>query len=168
MDNWDELYSEKDLYDYDNINDDEFFTQQIINKNYDSQLRGIFKNLDNNNVMVGDKHESLPIDETKERLLLDSDVIHTFTGVIEKDQDLKSKYAKWLIIIFVIQLVAYNLIFILVGLHVLKFSEVTLDLYIGGGILEVIATIKIIVSYLFKDNITESLKNILEKNKSNK
>ena len=168
MDNRDELYSEKDLYDCEDVNDDEFFSQQIANKNYDSKLKGIFKNLDSNNVMVGDKFESLPIDETKERLLLDSDVIHAFTDVIEKDQDLKSKYAKWLIIIFAIQLVAFNLIFILVGLRVLKFSEITLDLYVGGGIIEVIATIKIIVSYLFKDNITESLKNILEKNKSNK
>ncbi len=50
----------------------------------------------------------------------------------------------------------------------LTYTEKTLNIYVGGGLIEVISLIAIIVKYLFKDNISLSLNSILEKNKKNK
>lgn len=161
-----------DNYSYDEalkqLDDEAFFTEQIATKENNTELNYIFNSVKDESPIKTEKIESITMDEAKARLTLDSDVIHTFTNVIEKDQELKSKYAIGLIVAFIIQLIAYNFIFFLVGLGKLKFGEITLDLYVTGGIIEVIATIKIIVSYLFKDNITEPLKHVLEKNKTNK
>lgn len=108
------------------------------------------------------------VDERIERFKLDSEVIHTFTDGIKGDRKLKKGYAITLIVIFIIQLLVFNVIFVLCGREILTYNTTTLNIYITGGIIEVVALIKIIVSYLFKDNMTESLKSILEKNKTDK
>lgn len=108
------------------------------------------------------------VDERIERFKLDSEVIHTFTDGIKGDKSLKKGYAITLIVIFIVQLAVFNIVFILCGCGKLSYNTTTLNIYITGGIVEVVALIKIIVSYLFKDNMTESLKSILEKNKTDK
>ena len=108
------------------------------------------------------------MNEAKERLVLDSEVIHTFTKGIESDQKIKRIYAFILLGVFIAQVVAFNVFFILVGMNILNFDNSTLNIYIVGAFLEIIFLIKIIVSYLFKDNITIPLSNVLEKNKPNK
>ncbi len=114
------------------------------------------------------EEKSENVDERIERFKLDSEVIHTFTDGIKEDRKLKKGYAIVLIVIFILQLVVFNAVFILCGYKNLKYDATTLNVYIAGGIIEVVALIKIIVSYLFKDNMTESLKSILEKNKADK
>lgn len=114
------------------------------------------------------EEKSENLDERIERFKLDSEVIHTFTDGIKGDRKLKNGYAIILITIFIVQLVVFNGVFILCGCKILRYDATTLNIYITGGIIEVVALIKIIVSYLFKDNMTESLKSILEKNKTDK
>lgn len=111
---------------------------------------------------------SLPFDESLKRFELDKQVVQLFTDNAKEDRELKKSYAFWLLKIFIAQLIAFNTIFIMVGFNFLKYSEKTFNVYVTGGIIEIISLVAIIVKYLFKDNITETLKNVLEKNKKDK
>lgn len=133
------------------------------------QLSKIYSSLnENNSVRQSEKIQTESIDEATERLKLDSEAIHSYTANVEADIELKKKYATWFIVIFVIQLLAFNVIFILVGARVLKFTENTLNIFIVGGFAEIISLITIIIKYLFRDNFSKSLSDILEKNKTDK
>lgn len=56
-------------------------------------------------------------------------------------------------------------IFILKGCGVLSYSDSTFNIFISGGIAEVFVLVRVIVKYLFKDNLTNALNTILENNK---
>lgn len=160
-----------DLEDY---NEDEDFDEQKLfstyfyKKNID-ELTNIYDSLDSESSITKDtemKAES--IDETVERFKLDSEVIHSFTDNAKDDRELKKKYAFWLITILFIQMIIFNGIFIFNGLGKLTYTETVLNIYIGGGLIELISLVTIIVKYLFKDNISSTLNSILEKNKKDK
>ncbi len=91
-------------------------------------------------------------------------IIALFADNISKDQTLKEKYAIILIIILSIQLLALIVIFILRGVDILKYSDSTFNIFVSGGIAEVFVLVRVIVKYLFKDNLTNSLNIILENN----
>ena len=91
-------------------------------------------------------------------------IIKLFSNNIEKDTQLKGKYAVILIIILIFQLVALNVIFLLKGFNIIKYSDSTLNIFITGGIAEIFFLVRTIVKYLFRDNITDSLNIILERN----
>ena len=83
---------------------------------------------------------------------------------MEYDQNLKEKYAIILIGILTVQLITLIVIFILKGCGVLDYSDTTFNIFITGGIAEVFVLVKMIVQYLFTDNLTEALKIILRNN----
>lgn len=91
-------------------------------------------------------------------------VVKLFEENAKEDRELRRKYAKYLIIILAIELVFLNIIFILFGCGVLKYSEIVFDLFITGGIAEIFVLIKTIIKHLFKDNLTDALNTILETN----
>ena len=95
---------------------------------------------------------------------MNNKIIELFANNIEKDQSLKGKYAIILIIILVIQLIALFVIFILKGCNVLSYSDTTFNIFITGGIAEVFVLVRVIVKYLFTDNLTSALNIILENN----
>ena len=72
--------------------------------------------------------------------------------------------AKILVGILIGDLIALIVIFILVGCNVLKYSDFAFNLFITGGIAEVFVLVKIIIEYLFKDNLTGVLNIILTNN----
>ena len=76
----------------------------------------------------------------------------------------KKKYAIILIVILAIQLLALITIFVLKGYGILIYSDSTFNLFITGGIAEVFVLVRVIVKYLFKDNLTNALNIILENN----
>lgn len=163
-----ELLDECDIGDDYNIDLSKEYNDIYYN-NTIKKLSDIYSSLREQD-LAKDKEEvkSESIDEAVERLKLDTEVIHSFTENAQDDRALKKKYAKILIWLLFIQLVFFNGIFILCGLGILNYTEKTLNIYIGGGLLEIISLVAIIVKYLFKDNISLSLNNILEKNKKNK
>lgn len=87
-----------------------------------------------------------------------------FIKNIGTDQDLRKKNAVILIVILSIELIALIFIFVLKGLNILNYSDSTFNLFITGGIAEVFLLVKVIVKYLFKDNLTNALNIILENN----
>lgn len=104
------------------------------------------------------------IDEVSKKWDMNDKILGLFANNIEKDQKLKEKYAIILIIILAIQLVALIVIFILKGCGVLNYSDSTFNLFITGGIAEVFVLVRVIVKYLFKDNLTNALNIILKNN----
>lgn len=160
------------LYDVDDEYIDELddTTELYFNKDkYNNELKDIFQSVDEKN-KIKEENNTKPVslDEASERLKLDQETVHAFTDGIKQDRKLKKEYATKLIRIFSLQLVIFNAIFILCGRGILKYSDTTLNIFITGCLIEVIALIKIIVSYLFADNTSQSLNNILEKNKVKK
>lgn len=87
-----------------------------------------------------------------------------FETKIESDTKLKRRYAMALIILLIITIVALNVWFVMKGLGILNFADTTFNLFITGGLAEIFVLIKIIVKYLFDDNLTELLKLILDRN----
>ena len=59
-------------------------------------------------------------------------------------------------------------IFILQGAGILNYKDSTLNIFISGGIAEIYVLVRVIVKYLFKDNLTETLKIIISTNNTNK
>lgn len=94
-------------------------------------------------------------------------IINLFAENITKDQALRKNYAMALIIILIIMLLALLIVFILRGCNVLQYSDTTFNIFITGGIAEVFFLVRVIVKYLFKDNLTNALNIILETNNKN-
>lgn len=159
-----------DNLDYDDENEDFSKTwNDVYYRNTIDELSNIYNSLkDEQSVQEPDIHNSESLDEATERLKLDGEAIHSFTENVKSDIALKNKYASKFLWIFIIQMAVFYGVFIAVGLGILKFDELTLRLFVSGGFIESIAIIKIIVQYLFQDNFSKSLSDILEKNKKNK
>lgn len=150
-------------------NDDDIIieeTEPIEDLMYERQRREILKNLfSNNNKEYEERAISQSWDETEERFKIDKETIDTFLDNVKVDTFLKKVYAITLLIVLVLQLVSINVVFILTGRGILKYSDTAFNIFISGALIEVIALVMIVVKYLFHDNIGETLKNILEKNK---
>lgn len=108
---------------------------------------------------------------TKNKWQVYKEIANIFTQRSKNDNQLKEKYAEKLIKILVSQLVGMNIIFILRGINVLTFSDTTFNIFIAATIAEVFSLVTIIVKYLFTDNLTKLLSNILtevkDENKEN-
>jgi len=105
-----------------------------------------------------------PINEINKKWDMNDRIVDLFTKNISKDQALREKYAIILIIILSLELIALIVIFILKGANVLNYSNSTFNLFITGGLAEVFVLVRLIVQYLFKDNLTNALNIILENN----
>lgn len=105
-----------------------------------------------------------PINEINKKWAMNDKIIDIFIKNIDEDQIMRKKYALILIIILIFELIALIVIFILKGANVLHYSDATFNIFITAGIAEVFVLIKMIVKYLFKDNLTNALNIILENN----
>lgn len=128
-------------------------------------IKKIFDSKDKVTRVNESKNEKIiPINEINKKWDMYDRIIDLFIKNIDTDQKLRQKYAVILIIILSIELGALILIFILKGLNILNYSDSTFNLFIAGGIAEVFILVKVIVEYLFKDNLTNALNIILENN----
>ena len=108
--------------------------------------------------------KNTPIDQVKKTWDMNDKIIELFVKNIDQDQKLRSKYAMILIIILGIELIALITIFCLKGIGILNYSDATFNIFISGGIAEIFILVRVIVKYLFKDNLGEVLKIIIETN----
>ncbi len=67
------------------------------------------------------------------------------------DTLLKKKYATFFFWLLVVQLIAMNVVLILVGMGNLNFTDVTMNLYMGGTLAEVFGIVFVITRYLFSN-----------------
>ena len=126
-------------------------------ENYIEEVQKLFDKKEN----IEPQEKVSAIDEVKKKWDMNDKIIELFVDNIGKDQQLRNKYAVILIKILKMQLVALLLIFILQGAGVLKYKDSTLNIFVTGGIAEIYVLIRVIVKYLFKDNLTETLKIII-------
>ncbi len=132
------------------------------NKNESDYFDLFQKFIPQNEVKVNNQVRiDIPIDEVQKKWDMNEKIVELFTRNIEKDQNLRGKYAVILIAILVIMLLALMTIFILTGLDILKYSDTTFNLFVTGGIAEVFILVRVIVKYLFKDSLTNPLNTIL-------
>lgn len=68
---------------------------------------------------------------------------------VRKDNQIKEKYANYIIWILIVQLSVMNLIFISAGLNWLKFEASSLNFFMSGTLAEVFGLAFIITRYLF-------------------
>lgn len=138
------------------------------NKDIDNYILKIFNTNSSKKKEINDfnnkERAENTIDETSEKWNLNSKITNLFETKIESDTKLKRRYAMALIILLIITIVALNVWFVMKGLGILNFSDTTFNLFITGGLAEIFVLIKIIVKYLFDDNLTELLKLILDRN----
>lgn len=138
------------------------------NKDIDNYILKIFNTNSSKKKEINDfnnkERAENTIDETSEKWNLNSKITNLFETKIESDTKLKRRYAMALIILLIITIVALNVWFVMKGLGILNFSNTTFNLFITGGLAEIFVLIKIIVKYLFDDNLTELLKLILDRN----
>lgn len=136
---------------------------ELIKQEYKEQLLRMFNA--KNEISEKKKDEIIkPIDEATKKWNTNDRITNLFANKIEKDTELKGTYAKILIGILIFQLVVLNILFILKGCGVLKFSDTTFNIFITGGIAEIFVLVRTIVKYLFSDDLTELLKIILKAN----
>lgn len=125
----------------------------------------MFSNLDSKDKVKSElDHVSQPIDEVNKKWATNDRITKLYCQRIEDDSKLKKKYANILIGILLVQLLMLNTIFILKGCGKLEYSDTTFNIFITGGLAEVFVLVKIIVSYLFNDNLSEHLNIILKSN----
>lgn len=127
----------------------------------------IFENKQKRNIFK-DNTENKPVDEINKKWDMNDKIIDLFAETIKKDIFLKKVYAIILIIILALMLGALVTIFILKGLNILNYSDTTFNIFITAGIAEVFVLVKIIVEYLFKDNLSNALTIILKNNNPTK
>lgn len=127
-------------------------------------IREIFYTAKEKKEDVKDDEKNAAIDEIKKKWDMNDKILKLFAENIEQDQKLRSKYAIILIRILSVELVALITIFILKGAGVLNYSDSTFNIFISGGIAEIFVLVRVIVKYLFKDNLTNALNTILENN----
>lgn len=113
---------------------------------------------------IEEQEDAKAIDENRKKWNTNDKVLELFAIKIKKDTELKGKYAIILIGILIFQLIILNILFILKGREILIFSDTTFNIFISGGIAEIFVLVKIIVEYLFKDDLAELLKIILKAN----
>lgn len=111
-----------------------------------------------------DSKNTKPITELDRKWDMNDKIINSVTESVEADRNLRFVYAIILVVILGLELIALTTVFILTGRGVLQYSDTTLNIFLSAGIAEVFVLIRVIVKYLFKDNLIESLNIILENN----
>ncbi len=135
------------------------------NEKKDELLKEVIMGMFNSKNEISEAKEDVkPIDEVSKKWNMNDRITNLFADKIESDTKLKGRYAIILIAILIIQLVTLNIFFVLKGCNVLKYADTTFNIFITGGIAEIFVLVRIIVKYLFNDNLTELLKIILKAN----
>lgn len=137
-----------------------------VENNVENYINDIFKKLNNNQKIttLEKSNKSKTIDEVTKKWNMNDKIVELFKEKIEGDNNLKGRYAKILIWILVVQLFILNIFFFLKGIGILNYTDSTFNIFITGGIAEIFVLVKMIVKYLFNDNLSDSLNIILEKN----
>lgn len=140
-------------------------TPASINTNDEIEIE-VLKAFNSKKEIKNVRHEEInsPIDEATKKWNMNDKILELFANNIEKDQKLKEKYAIILIKMLGLQLVALLIIFLLKGFGLITYSDTTFNIFISGGIAEIFVLVRVIVKYLFKDNLTNALNIILENN----
>lgn len=129
------------------------------------EINNLFKNLKDKDKLTSSVNaKPQTVDEVANKWEMNKKIMDLFAKKIEKDTVLKSKYAVILIKLLVLQLALLNVWFVLKGMGKISFADTTFNIFITGGLAEIFILIRIIVKYLFSDNLSDLLKVIIRLN----
>lgn len=151
-------------YLYDISNTADMINSSIIDKKFKIKLDNVFDTL-NESEIANDKIEYeqvQSVDKIKHYLKTQGKVTDAFTNNAKTDRSLKKIYGGCLLFLLIIQLIAVNVIFVLGGLNILKYSDTTFNIFITGSLIEIAVIVRIVVKYLFTDNISKTFNNMME------
>lgn len=124
----------------------------------------LFNSKDKEEVHEDTKNKNKPINELNRKWEMNDKIVNLFAENITADKKLRNTYAIILILMLGIQLIVLSFIFILSGAGILHYSEATLNIFVTAGIAEIYVLVRVIVKYLFKDNLSGLLNTIIENN----
>lgn len=132
-------------------------------KNEEEKMLDVFSKLTEQDKVktVVDKQPQTLDQITENRLRINNKIIDLFSNKVKKEIELKDTYAVYLIWILIGQLILLNLWFVLKGRGIIMFADSTFNIFITAGIAEVFVLVRVIVKYLFSDNIADLLKLII-------
>ena len=87
-------------------------------------------------------------------------IVNAWKNQQDQDRKMRKLYATWLMVVMSIQIVAINVIFILIGCKVLMFEPWTANTFVMAVFTEIGALVLLVVKYLFpatSDKILELL-----------
>jgi hypothetical protein len=87
--------------------------------------------------------------ENKERRRHQSSIINAWRQQQIQDREMRRVYANWLMVVMSLQIVLINVIFVLIGLAILKFEQWTANVFITAVFAEISALVLLVVKYLF-------------------
>jgi hypothetical protein len=87
--------------------------------------------------------------ENKERRRHQSSIINAWRQQQIQDREMRRVYANWLMVVMSLQIVLINVIFVLIGLAILKFEQWTANVFITAVFAEISAMVLLVVKYLF-------------------
>lgn len=159
------FYNDEDIIieedDDTSLNED---VQALLENNKQEELKEevneIFEDLDNstNVTKAYSSEKSQSVDTIKNNFKLQNKVVNAHCDNITSDIKIKKDYSTILLVMLAIQFIILDGVFVFAGLGILKYSDISLNLFITAGLIELIGLVAIIVKYLFKDNTTESLR----------
>ncbi len=111
-------------------------------------------------------NEDIAIYERIRRIEDSSFRIRTVVAAWEKQQteerNLRSRYAKWIVIVLFLQIAVINVAFFLIGIGWLDIEEWVASSFIVGALLEISGMIFVVVRYLFPISVRFSLPRDIE------
>jgi hypothetical protein len=87
--------------------------------------------------------------ENKERRRHQASIINAWRQQQIQDREMRRVYANWLMVVMSLQIVLINVIFVLIGLAILKFEQWTANVFITAVFAEISALVLLVVKYLF-------------------
>lgn len=89
------------------------------------------------------------IQDIQERVKHHRTIVNAWKQQQDQDRKMRKMYANWLMGVMSVQVVAINVIFVLIGCGVLKFEQWTANTFLTATFAEITALILLVVKYLF-------------------
>ncbi|MBE6146929.1 MAG: hypothetical protein E7168_01185 [Firmicutes bacterium] len=167
----DEIYN-----DYDDFVPDISEISDLITKNdYTQELNNIFDCINNEEVScdsdtrkistieeINPNHSTVSFDEVQEDLKTQQEIREAFVKNAKTDRTLKIVYGVVLLVLLALQLIGVNVVFVFGGLGKLNYTDNTFNLFIAGSLIEIAVIVRIVVKYLFTDNISKPFDNVIK------
>ena len=93
----------------------------------------------------------------KERIKHQNTIVKEWKNQQEQDRRMRKTYANWLLVVMSAQMVAINVIFVLIGTGCLKFEAWTAKTFVMAVFAEVASLVLLVVKYLFPATSDKSL-----------
>ena len=105
------------------------------------------------------------LQDIRERLKHHRTIVSAWKQQQEQDRKLRKLYANWLMCAMSAQVIAINIIFVLIGCGILKYEQWTANTFVMATFAEISALVLLVVKYLFPAG-TEKVRDLIDQFKA--